>query len=107
MAKKNKQTPLESACDAKLKEIAEELKATSCDSEKIKILTDNAEMLKQAKKIDKKGFKAWVKKIDAADIVKLAFSTGMFIYLVHGENIGKFISSKAQVFIPWGRTPKM
>lgn len=104
---KPKKSALEQACDQKLEEIAEELKETNCSSERIKILTDNAGYLKEARKTDPKGFKAWIKKIDAADVFKAGFSVTMFFILLYSEQIGHYITSKAANFIPWGRTPKM
>lgn len=107
MSKKKQGNALEMACDKKLEEIAAELEETNCSSERIKILTDNAGYLKEAKKSDPKGFKAWIKKIEAKDVLSAGFSVLMFFILLYGENLGHIITSKAQNFVPWTRTPKM
>lgn len=107
MAKKKKGNALEMACDKKLEEIARELEETNCSSERIKVLTDNAGYLKETKKTDPKGFKAWIKKIEAKDVLSFSFSVGMFFILLYGESLGHIITSKAQNFVPWTRTPKL
>ena len=107
MSKKDKRSALERACDQKLDEIAEELLQTNCAAERIKVLTENAEELKKCKKTDKKGFKAWIKRLEAKDVIAFSFSIIMFVIMTWGESAGKFISSRVSGFVPWNKPPKI
>ena len=100
MAKK-KQTELEKACADKLDELAAEIAKTKVDDEKMEILSKNAEYLKKIQKQDPKGFKNWISKIEASDVIKLAFSVAMFVTVLYAEEIGHMLTSRASQFIPW------
>lgn len=97
----------ESICQKKLDDIYREVEKTDItDREKLVVLASNAKILNDLKKKEPKGFKKWISKVDATDVIKLAFSVGMFVIVLHGESIGKVLMSRATGFIPWGKTPK-
>lgn len=96
------------ACDQKLDEITVQLsEARVTDEKEIKILTENAAMLRKAKRFGKGKLWDWVTSLSLRDILMLTFSVGMYKYILDREDEGVVATSRSLNWSPFSRFPRL
>ena len=97
----------DASCDYLLDNITiEMLNVDVNDKDQIRILTDNARHLRDAKRYGKGRLRKWLESLTPGDILKMVFSFGMFHYILNKEDEGKIVTSRAKDWIFWNRSPR-
>ena len=95
------------SCDYLLDQITVELlNADVNDENQIKILTDNAKRLREAKTNVFGGVLDWFKQLTPGDILKLGFSVLMYTWILNKEDEGIVVTTRATNFLPWNKFPR-
>jgi len=98
------------ACDDALDRITAELIiADVTDEKQIKVLTDNAKHLREAKEGNKgilSGVLGWLGELTPGDILKASLSVMMYAWILNKEDDGIVVTTRGQGWIPWNKSPK-